>query len=126
MIVNLKLSDELFEHYVKKFGLPKAYLVLKQAAEYFKNIDLNERYLIIAGDERRELEAIFQTTLDTPAKLIKLLKNMNTFKLGDVEIAFSDDELARLHAQAGFHGRTMDQFVYEMAKEIKDRMLESV
>jgi hypothetical protein len=51
---------------------------------------------------------------------------MNTVRIGEVEVSFTDDELARLNAQAGFHGRTLETYMREMIVEIKDRMLEKV
>lgn len=126
MVINLKIPDELFEHYVKKFGLPRSYQIMKMAVEQYKDVDLNDRYLMLAGDDRRAVEAVLGTTIETPAKLIKLISNMNHFKIGDVQVNFTDDELARLSMQATFHGRTMDTYIREMASEIKDRMLEKV
>lgn len=126
MIINLKLSDELFEFYVKKYGLPKAYAVMKRALEAMKEVDDNEPYLFIVGEDRLTLQNIFQTTLDSPKKLITLVKNLIAVRVGGVDIPFTSDELARLQMQATFHGRELDVYITEMVMELRDRMLEKV
>jgi hypothetical protein len=126
MVVNLKMSDEIFEHYVKKYGLPKTYQRMKAAIEAFKDVDESDRYIFLHGEARLAIEAVVQTTIDDGRKLAKLIKNMSMFKIGGVEISFTDDELARLDMQATFHGRDRDTFVREMATEIKSRMLEQI
>lgn len=124
MKVNLSMPDELFEKMVKVHGIPACYRKMTQAIELCQDIEKSDRAIIVAADHRRALEAIFQTTIDNPEKLVRLTQNMNTVKVGDVDLAFSSDELARISAQAGFHGRTTQQFIIEMVTEIKDRMLE--
>ena len=126
MVINLKLSDELFEHYVKKYGLPKAYQMMKKAVEQMKDVDENDRYLLIAGDIRRDIEKTFQTTLDSGEKLAKLCHNLSVVSIGGIEHQFTPDELARLDMQATFHGRTREVFIKEMIDEIAARMLEQV
>lgn len=127
MKVNVTMADSLFEEYVKKFGIPGCYAAMRRAIETFKDFDeKNDRYLLLHGKHRQEIEAVFQTTLDTPDKLAKLVKNLSIFKIGDVTIDFTTDELARLSMQATFHGSTLDAFVKNMASELKARMLEQV
>lgn len=126
MIINLKLPDDLYDQYLKKFNAPKHYLRMKQAIEAFLPIGDGDRYLILHGKERQAIESEFQTNLDTPEKLLKLIKNLKSVKINGVEVNFSDDEMARLKMQADFHGRTPDQYILEMIDEIRLRMLEKV
>lgn len=126
MKINLSIPDELFETYVKKFGLPAAYNRMRQAIEIFKDVEVSDRAIVVAADNRRAIEAIFQTTIDDAPKLVKLIQNMNTIKLGNVEMGFTAEEYARLQMQATFHGRTLETFVREMVMELKDMMLEKV
>lgn len=126
MKISLHLPDELFEHYVKVWGIPNCYNKMKEAVAAMKDMKQHDRYLIICGDVRRDIEATFQTTLDTPDKLAKLVKNLNSVKIEDVEMRFTPDELARIDMQASFHGRDRDTYIREMITEIKDRFLEKV
>jgi hypothetical protein len=126
MKFNISMPDELFEHYVVKYGLPNAYTRMRQAIEICKDIEASDRVVLIAGDNRRAIEAVFQTTADSAEKLVKLIQNMNTVQLGNVEMSFSEDQLQRLKAQAGFHGRTIETYIRETVDELKAAMLERV
>lgn len=124
MKINLSIPDELAEKYIKNHGLPAAYQRMRVAIEAFQDVVPTDRHVFLAGDDRRAVEAVFQTTIDDGKKLARLVKQMSQFAIGGVEVNFSVDELARIDAQAGFHGRTRDVFVREMVTEIKDYMLE--
>lgn len=127
MQLNLKLEDKLYDHYLQKFGSPMHYRAMKRAVEAFKDIDTGkDRFLLLHGDDRRAIEAIFQTTLDDPAKLIKLIKNMCTFKIGEVEVQFTSEQLARMDMQAKFHGRTTEQYIKETVTELLARFMEEI
>ena len=124
MKVSISMPDELFEHYVVKFGLPAAYSRMREAIEAYKSVNKDDRTLLLSGDNRRAIEAVFQTTLDSPEKLVRLIQTMNTVRLGDVQMHFSQDQLERLQTQASFHGRTTEQFIRETVDELKEAMLE--
>jgi len=126
MIINFKVPDAVFETYVKSFGLPRAYNVMRTWIETMKDIDPKDRYVMLGGDNRRAIEAVFETIIDTPEKLVRLVTRLNNFKIGDIQVNFTDDELMRLDQQAKFHGRTREVFMAEMATDIKNRMMETV
>ncbi len=126
MKVNITMPDSLFEDYVIRFGLPAAYGRMREAIEAYKDVKKDDRTVLLAGDARRALEAVFQTTIDSAEKLVKLTQNMNTVKLGNIEMEFSQDQLERLKAQAGFHGRTLEVYIRETVEELKAAMLERV
>lgn len=126
MIINFKVPDNVFEEYVKQFGIPKCYNVMRQWIEQMKGIDPKDRFVMLGGDQRRAVEAIFQTIIDTPDKLVHLVTRLNNFQIGDVKIDFTDDEMMRMDQQAKFHGRTRQEFMQEMATDIKNRMLEQI
>jgi hypothetical protein len=126
MKFNISIPDELFEVYVKNYGLPAAYGRMRTALELCKDIQASDRVVILSGDNRRAIEAVFQTTIDSATKLVKLVQNMSTVSIGNVNVEFSEDQLQRLKAQAGFYGRTLEQYIIEQAQEIKAAMLEKV
>ncbi len=126
MKFNISIPDELFETYVKNYGLPAAYGRMRQALELCKDIQASDRVILVSGDNRRAIEAIFQTTVDSAEKLVKLTQNLNSVHLGNVSMDFSEDQLQRLKAQAGFHGRTTEQYIRETVTELKEAMLERV
>ena len=126
MQFTMKVDDSLFEHYVKAVGIPGCYARMRKILEDMKDLNPNDRYLVIEGDIRRDIEAVFQTTIDTPTKLARLIRNMSTVKIHGVEHTFTEDEMARIAMQASFHGRTTEQFMKEMITEIAGMMLEKV
>tara|TARA_R110000868_G_scaffold255919_2_gene512581 strand:+ start:916 stop:1296 length:381 start_codon:yes stop_codon:yes gene_type:complete len=126
MKVNITMPDALFETYVVKFGLPLAYGRMREAIEAYKDVNKDDRVVLLSGDNRRALEKIFQTTIDDSTKLVRLTQNMNTVKLGNIDMEFSSDQLERLAAQAGFHGRSLEVYMRETVEELKSAMLERV
>lgn len=126
MQLNLKIPDSLYDHYLQKFGSPKHYVAMKQALESLKDVGEGERYVVLEGNARRRVEAVFETTMDTGEKLAGYCEKLNRVKIGGIDLAFNPEELQRLQMQATFHGRTLQQFMIEMIVEIKDRMLEKV
>lgn len=126
MKVNITISDDLYEEYVKKFGVPGCFAQMTRAITVFKDVDKSDRYVFLAGDARRAVEAVFQTTIESGEDLAKKLATLNRFKIGGVDIAFDVGELQRIDSQAGFHSRSRDQFIREMAEEIKNLMLDKI
>lgn len=124
MKVNLHVSDDTFELYTLKFGLPGLYNKMKEAIEAYKNVDKADRVVLLAGDQRRAIEAVFQTTIDNPDKLVRLIQNMSRVSLGGIQMDFTADQLERMAAQAGFHGRTLETYMRETVDELKAAMLE--
>ena len=126
MIFEMKVSDTLFEHYVKKYGLPRCYQAMKRAIECFKNVDESDRFIFVAGDDRRAIEAVLQRTVDDAAQLRKHIERLNRVEIGDARIEFSLDELEHIDQQAKFHGKTRKELVEWMATDMKKQMLELV
>lgn len=126
MIVKLKISDETYEQYVTKFGVQGADNTMQRAIEAYKDVDKSDRVVLLGGDARRAIEAVFQTTIDSPEKLLTLVQNMARVHIGDVHVDFTTDQLERLQAQAGFYGRTLLEYMKEQVNEIKSAMLEKV
>ena len=123
MKVNVTVSDDLYEKYVRKFGVPNCFARMRAAIECFQDVDPNDRYLFLAGDDRRAVEAILGTTADDGQKLARLIKNMATVKIGGIEHSFTAEELARIDAQAGFHGRDRETYIKETVAELVGIML---
>ncbi len=126
MQLKFNLSDSIYEQYVLKFGVQGTYQRMRKVLEEMVDVDPADRYLILTGDNRRAVEAVFQTTLDTPEKLVKLLTRLNAVSIEGAQMTFLSDELERIDMQAGFHGRTREQFLLEQIEEIKQRFLEKI
>lgn len=86
----------------------------------------NERIITLKGKNRQAIEALFQTTIESPEQLVDKVRRLSLVKINQVEYVFSADELARFEMQAKFHGRTTEVFMAEMMKEVIGRMLEQI
>ncbi len=126
MKVHITIPDSLYEKYVIKWGVPTIYRKFSEAIEFMKDVEKNDRPFLVCGDERRAIEAVFQTTIDNAQKLHKLVVNLSKVTIGDVRIPFTSDELARIQMQASFHGRTAEKYIEETLTEIKQRFMEEV
>jgi len=126
MIINFKVPDQIFEDYVKQYGIPQCYQAMRRHIEEMKDYNIKDRYFVVFGDVRRAIEAVFGTTIENGEKLLKLIKNLNSVKISGVEVNFTEDEMARLAMQATFHGRSTEVYIKEMITELKDKMLEKV
>lgn len=127
MKLSFNVPDDLYESYVLKFGVAGSYARMRKILEEMRAVDPSDRYILVAGDARRAIEAVFETTIEDAKTLAKYVGRLNSVKLSDTaRIDFNVEELERLHQQAAFHGRTYETFVTEMAAEIKLRMLEQI
>lgn len=126
MIMSLKIPDSLYQHYYDKYGKDAFQAKMKESIEFFKDLDKNDRFVLINGKERRALEAIFEMPIENSTDLARKCQKLANFKIGDIGISFTTDELAQIDAQAGFLGETRETFMTRMAEEIKLRMLERV
>lgn len=88
--------------------------------------DPSDRTFFITGDERRAMEAVIGTTVDSAADLIKRLHALSAVKVGVLEYHLSPGESIRLTEQAKFHGWTPDAFFQNTCQEIFDRFMERI
>lgn len=124
MIINLTIPDNLYQHYFEKYGAPILYKKMKEAIENFKDLDKSDRFFLVNGEYRKKLEAIFDTTITDQADLVKKCEKLNNVRIGNIGITFTTDELARFKAQASYHNKDMEQFMLEVANQIKEYMLD--
>ncbi len=126
MKLNFTIPDETYEAYVLKFGVAGTYQRMRKVLEEMKNVDPSDRYILVAGDDRRAIEKIFQTTIETASGLAKKVARLNAVNIADARMEFTSDELERIREQATFHGKPFEQFLVEMIAEIKDHFLDKV
>lgn len=124
MKITLNIPDEVFETYEKQGVTPNKTYTPKEEIEArivrFAGVSRHDRALIVQGDDRKKLEEFFQTTVETPERLLKFIKNMGMVKIGHVERVFTPDELLRLETQAKFHGWTSEKFIELTVNEALD------
>ncbi len=126
MQLSFRLSDDVYEAYVKRFGVKGAYDRMRTILTEMQNVDPADRYILVAGDDRRAIEAVFETTMDDSKKLVGYLNRLNKVKIDNTSMDFNVAELERIDMQASFHGRTREAFINEMIQEIKANFLETL
>ncbi len=124
MIINLKLPDSLYEKYLTKYGSPQHYPKMKEALEFFSDLEKNDRFFIVNGENRRKLEKLFDITINDQADLAKKCEKLAKFQIEDFGITFTADELGRFANQASFLNMTQEEFMLKVANEIKSYMLD--
>lgn len=126
MKVNITIPDELYETFVKKYGVPKCFSRMRQILNEMKDVPDGERYIILSGDDRRAIEAIFDKPVQDSKELAKLVKRLNAVNVHGQVMDFTVDELERIDTQAQFHGKTREDFIQWMIRDLKDMMLDKV
>lgn len=129
MKVTLTLDDTLYAKLKKQAKIHTdegTREEIKARLQRFADIPSKDRTIVLAGDDRRELEAIFGVSFDNPKDLIRRAHLMSTATIEGVEMHFTDDELFRIKTQASFFGKTAKEYLEEQVLEISGRMLERV
>lgn len=126
MILNLTIPDNLYQHYYDRFGKTSLYRKMKEAIEFMKDVEPNDRYFLVTGEDRRRIETVMDHTIESASVLAKDVEKLNRFRIGDIGITFNAEELARIDVQAQFHSKDRETYMKEMAEYIKNRMLENV
>lgn len=73
-------------------------------------IDFSRRPLIISPEGRRDLEAIYETTVEDEQDLLTLVKKLVAVEMEGVEIILTEHEASKLADYASFHGETVSDF----------------
>ena len=92
--------------------------------ERVKDYDLRkDRWFVVGGDQRRRLEAVFQTTCADSKELADRVETLNRFGLGDVTRPLSTGEALTIKEMAGFHGLDGPGFLKQTVDRVLDETL---
>lgn len=128
MRVTIDLPDDLFENLVAHCpeAKPDKAAVnreIRGRLERLTEVNLkHDRWFIVGGDDRRKLEAIFQTSVVDSADLAKRTERLNQFGLGDLVRPMTDGEALMVQERAGIYG--IEGAVY--LRQILDKTFEDV
>lgn len=129
MKVTIQLDDDAYAQYKKQSKTRDdagAREEIKARLVLFKDCSRDERHLLLVGDDRREVERLVQTTVETPERLIREIANLCTYRIGLVERTFTAEELIRIHAQAEFHGMAPEDYIKMTVEEIANQFMLTV
>jgi hypothetical protein len=115
MIVSLKISDELYEHYAKRNPLdPRA--ALADALESFKALEPGVPRLVVENPDLRAIQGYVQGDLSTSAALLAWIRKTAAVKVGDWSIELSVGQRKHLKDMATALVQPLDEFAKNQLK----------
>ena len=128
MKLTLSLDDDLFDAY-KAMGtgaIQSTTAAIVSQLRRFASVSPHDRALVLYGDDRRAVEAVFQISISTGAELAKRIQGLAKFQIGDVIRPFTEGELITLAEQARFHGRAPADYARMVADDVVARTLDRI
>jgi len=129
MRITIDLSDEMHEDLKRHCKEPKPDKAavnreIRGRLERVKDVDLvKDRWFIVGGDQRRRLEAVFQTTCADAKELADRVEVLNRVGLGDCTRPLSSGEALTINEMAGFHGLAGVDFLKQTVDRVLDETL---
>lgn len=97
--------------------------IITKTLARFADVPDSDRVLIIRAPERRKIEEIIQTTLETPEQLVNLVRNLVMVQIGPVEYPLSPAQAIALKEQAAFHGWDVQQYIKMTTDRVFNELL---
>lgn len=120
---SVNLPESLFEQYKKIAGSKPVNNILEAQLQRYVDIPANERILIVAGQDRVALEALFGGIhILTVPDLIARIKRLCNVKFGEVDIPLTAAEAEEIDNRARRNNRTPQEEVEWMIKSLKPYM----
>lgn len=130
MKVTLNIDDDLYEKIVKQVRAKKGETLkvnnrIREIIEEFADLlaDPTDRYIVLHGNMRREVEKIFQTTIESADHLVTKLQGLSRFGIGEVIRPLTEGESIQLMTQANFWGQKPAEFVETTMNRVLDETL---
>jgi hypothetical protein len=128
MKITLTVPDELYEGYLRQAkNLPvKADMLMVKALQQLAGVIPDDRAILLQGDERRAIEEVFQTTVDSAADLVRKVRLASAVKIGEVSRPLTPGEASMLASQAGFHGQSVEAYVKTSVDKVMEQLLNGI
>ena len=97
--------------------------VITKTLARFADVPDSDRIIVVRSPERRQLEEMIQTTLETPEQLVTLVRNLCMVKIGTVEYPLSPAQAIALTEQATFHGWNVQEYIKMTTDRIFNELL---
>jgi hypothetical protein len=125
MKLTIDVSEKVYETLLERAPTKDSKGVEKVAAkvtERFADVPDSDRVLVLRAPARRAIEAVFQTTVDSPEDLVDKVTRLSAVGIGEVVRPLTVGETIALKEQAYFHGYP----VAEWHKIVCDQILQEV
>ncbi len=84
----------------------------------FSHVRPGERCLIVAGDNRKELERLAGEPIESAEELVRRFKRLQNIDLAGVSVELSDAQKRYIAANAEFWGKTPEVYLQERLDEL--------
>jgi hypothetical protein len=122
MLVQLKISDELYEAYAKRNpGNPRK--ALEEALEAHKSLEPGVPRLVVENPELRELKRLSGQVLADSKELLAYVRKTQAVSLGGVEVELSVGARQRLEALAQAVNEPYDHFTKRRLQGAVDQVV---
>lgn len=119
MILPLKISDDIFQKYVKHNPQNPQKAMQDQLVRYADE-DPGDRVTVLSQEQRRRLERLHQLPFEDGETLVKWVERLANVRIGEVNVPLTAGQIKRLEGEAKFFNQ--DPVVYTERK-IKDFFL---
>ena len=121
MRVTIDIPDELYTAVqVKADSKDKADVNkrIRSVLKAFNDVEeKGDRYIILKGESRREVERILESTVTSGEELARKLKNLSVVAIGESTIEFNETEQRQIHSQAQFWSETPEVYIERVMRE---------
>ena len=131
----VRISDEVDDAYSKMAAqlserttetVPVEALLSEQL-ERFAACDPASRFIVIPAEERRSLEKHFGgVMLNDAADIVTRVERLASLKIGGIDVKFSDTQWREIGNRARRNGRTPQEYVEMIVKEMSWRFWDCV
>jgi hypothetical protein len=126
MKLQIDVSEKAYEMLLERAPTKDSKGVEKVAAkvvERFGDVPESDRIVVLRAPTRRALEAIFQTTIDSPEDLVAKVQKLSSLGLGPITRALTAGESLTLREQARFHGFSVEEWYNTVCNQIIEELL---
>jgi len=110
MILTISIPDKVYKQYVEHDTNDPSRAIERTLLRYAETGPAG-RALTLPKETLAELEKIFQTTFETPAELLNLIKRLVSFSVEGAEFTLSPSQMKRISSSAEFFKQSTQEFL---------------
>jgi hypothetical protein len=122
MILQIRLSDELYQHYAKRHpGDPRK--AIEDALEAHQDLEPGVPRVVLENPELRELSRVVGEPINSSAQLLAWVKRNTQFSVAGIDLELSLGQRQRLKQMADYMKQPLDGYVKQQIGTILTREL---
>lgn len=121
-IVTLRVPDETLEKY-KQMHPSNPSLAMENQLKKYQEVSYKERNVILPGEARRELEAIYGTSIESPSAFVGWVKRLVTISVEGLEFSLKAGQRKTIEGEASFWKKDFKPFAQVRIQNMIDSAL---